>query len=151
MTAGGERRQGARADAGMLAASGPAGTVAVALDHMHRYEPQALRLLPDGRLAVDLVDGPAWLAHHQGLFATMGIAAFAAAPARADLDRQLWAPLNHPLRAWPDAAWFTASQAVDEVPAGPLPKRYAAYDAMVPAALEEDRRERRRRGASPAS
>jgi hypothetical protein len=137
MTAGGERRQGGQADGGMLAASGPAGAVAVALDHMHRYEPQALRLLPGGKLAIDLADGPAWLAHHQGMFATMGIAAYAQGPARADLDRQLWAPLNHPLRAWPDAAWFTASQAVDEVPAGPLPKRYAAYDQMVPAALKK--------------
>ncbi|MEA2602902.1 MAG: hypothetical protein QOF89_3894 [Acidobacteriota bacterium] len=137
MTAGGERRQGERADAGMLAASGPAGAVAVAINHMHRYEPQALRLLADGKLVVDLVDGAAWLAHHQGLFATFAITALPTAPARGDLDRLLWAPLNRPLRAWPDAAWFTASQAVDEVPAGPLPKRYAAYDELIPAVLEK--------------
>ena len=137
MTAGGERRQGERADAGMLAASGPAGAVAVAINHMHRYEPQALRLLAGGRLAIDLVDGAAWLAHHQGLFATFAITALPAAPARGDLDRLLWAPLDRPLRAWPDAAWFTASQAVDEVPAGPLPKRYAAYDQLVPAVLDK--------------
>ncbi|MBW8875459.1 MAG: hypothetical protein JF614_10900 [Acidobacteria bacterium] len=137
MTAGPQRRQGSRADAGMLAASGPAGAVAVALNHMDRYEPQALRLSADGRLAIDLVDGAAWLAFHQGLFATFAVAALPAAPARSDLDRLLWAPLNRPLRAWPDAAWFTASQAVDEVPAGALPKRYAAYDKLVPATLEK--------------
>jgi hypothetical protein len=141
MTAGGERRQGERADAGMLAASGPAGAVAIAINHMHRYEPQALRLLADGRLAIDLVDGAAWLAHHQGLFATFAITALPPSPpgppARGDLDRLLWAPLDRPLRAWPDAAWFTASQAVDEVPAGPLPKRYAAYDQLVPAVLDK--------------
>ena len=135
MTAGPERRQGARADAGMLAASGPAGAVAVAIQHMDRYEPQGLRLAADGRLAIDLVDGAAWLAHHQGFFATLAVAALPAAPARGDLDRLLWAPLNRPLRAWPGAGWFTASQAVDEVPAGALPKRYAAYDEIVPAAL----------------
>ena len=51
-------------------------------------------------------------------------------PARADLDRLVWAPLNRPLRAWPDAAWFARSDAVGEIPAGPLPKRLAAYDKL---------------------
>ncbi|HKI04902.1 MAG TPA: hypothetical protein VKK31_23180 [Thermoanaerobaculia bacterium] len=142
----GERRQGARADGGMLALSGPAGSLAVGLNHMHRYEPQALRLLPDGRLAVDLVDDKAWLANHQGLFATFAVtvlpnsvlpnSALPGAARRADLDRLLWAPLNHPLRAWPDAAWFTASEAVDEVPAGTLPKSLASYDGLIESVLE---------------
>ncbi|HEX9944533.1 MAG TPA: hypothetical protein VGG03_21185 [Thermoanaerobaculia bacterium] len=139
--AGGERRQGSRADGGMLAASGPAGSVAVGLNHMHRYEPQALRLLPDGRLAVDLVDDRAWLANHQGLFATFAVTALPGPAKRPDLDRLLWAPLNRPLRAWPDAAWFTASEAVDEVPAGPLPKSLAAYDKLIAAVLERTTRE----------
>ena len=127
----GERRQGARADGGMLAASGPAGSLAVGLNHMHRYEPQALRLLEDGRLAVDLVDDKAWLANHQGLFATFALTALPGAAKRGDLDRLLWAPLNRPLRAWPDAAWFTASEAVDEVPAKTLPKALASYDGLI--------------------
>jgi hypothetical protein len=128
--------EGKKADGGMLAVSGAAGTVAAALNHMHRYEPQALRLLPGGRLAVDLVDDKAWLAHHQGLFATFAITALPAAPKRADLDRLLWAPLNRPLRAWPDAAWFNSSQAVSEIPAGPLPKKLAAYDELIGAVLD---------------
>ncbi|PYQ62679.1 MAG: hypothetical protein DMF53_12495, partial [Acidobacteria bacterium] len=69
MAAGGRRREGKQADGALLAVSGPAGSVAVALDHMHRYEPQALRLLTGvsgGRLAIDLADGKAWLANHQG-------------------------------------------------------------------------------------
>ena len=135
MAAGGRRREGGKADGGMLAASGPAGSVAVALNHMQRYEPQSLRLLGDGRLAVDLVDGRAWLANHQGTFATLAVTALPGPAKRGDLDRQLWAPLNRPLRAWPDAAWFTASEAVDEVPAGPLPKRLAAYDELIPKVL----------------
>ena len=134
--AGGERRNGSRADGGMLAVSGPAGSVAVGLNHMHRYEPQALRLLADGRLAVDLVDDKAWLANHQGLFATFAVTALPGVAKRTDLDRLLWAPLNRPLHAWPDAAWFTASEAVDEVPVGPLPKALAAYDKLIPAVLE---------------
>jgi hypothetical protein len=136
MAAGGQRRAGKQADGGVLAASGPAGSVAVAISHMHRYEPQALRLLADGRLAVDLADGKAWLANHQGMFATLAVTALPGAARRADLDRLVWAPLNRPLRAWPDAAWFTASEAVDEVPAGKLPKDLAAYDELIPKVLK---------------
>ena len=126
---------GSRADGGMLAASGPAGAVAIALDKMHRYEPQALRRLGDGSLAIDLVDDKTWLAHHQGLFGTMAVAALAPNPARTDLDRLVWAPLNRPLHAWADAAWFAASGAVEEFPVGPLPAEVASYDTLIPSVL----------------
>src|SRR6185295_6131087 len=63
----------ARADGGMLAASGPAGAVAIALDKMHRYEPQALRRLGDGSLAIDIADDRVWLAHHEGLYGTLAV------------------------------------------------------------------------------
>ncbi|HSK75190.1 MAG TPA: hypothetical protein VLQ45_01930 [Thermoanaerobaculia bacterium] len=137
----GQKKEGEKADGGMLAVSGPAGSIAVALNHMHRYEPQALRLLPDGRLAIDIADDKAWLAHHQGLFATFAVTALPAKLERAGLDRLLWAPLNRPLRAWPDAAWFTASEAVAEVPAGTLPKKLAAYDEVIPKVLNETLRQ----------
>ncbi|MFL6197040.1 MAG: hypothetical protein ACJ75H_22835 [Thermoanaerobaculia bacterium] len=136
VSAGGQSRQGSRADGGMLAVSGPAGTVAVGLSHMHRYEPQSLRRLEDGRLAVDLVDGKAWLANHQGLFATLAVTALPGPARRADLDRLLWAPLNRPLRALPDPAWITGSEALDEIPAGKLPRQLAAYDELIPAVLK---------------
>jgi hypothetical protein len=136
VAAGPSRAHGEKADGGVLAASGPAGSVAVALNHLHRYEPQALRLLPDGRLAIDLADGPAWLANHQGTFASLAVAALPGKAERPDLDRLVWAPLNHPLRAWPDAAWFAGSDAVGEIPVGPLPKDLALYDLLVPAVLE---------------
>src|SRR5436305_15129495 len=48
MAAGGRRREGKQADGALLAVSDPAGAVAVALDHMHRYEPQAPRVPPGG-------------------------------------------------------------------------------------------------------
>ena len=136
VSAGGRRREGKQADGALLAASGPAGSVAVALDHMHRYEPQALRLLSGGRLAVDLADGKAWLANHQGMFATLAVTALPGPAQRADLDRVAWAPLNHPLHAWPDAASFTRSEAVDEVPSGPLPRNLAPYDDLIPRVLK---------------
>lgn len=128
--------EGDKADGGLIAVSGPAGAVAVALNHLHRYEPQGLRLTGDGRLAVDLADGPAWLAHHQGMFATFAVAALPPRPGRPELDRLVWAPLNRPLRAWPEASWFAASDAVGELPVGDLPKGLASYDRIVRDTLE---------------
>lgn len=136
VAAGPAHADGERADGGVLAISGPAGTVAAALDHPQDYEPQAVRLLEDGRLALDFADDSLWLAHHQGMFARMAVAALPPGkPARADLDRLVWAPLDRPLRAWPDAAWWNGSRAVGEIPAGKLPGGLAAYDDLVPAVL----------------
>jgi hypothetical protein len=126
---------GRKAEGAMLAISNASGTVAVALDHMHRYEPQALRLLADGRLAVDIADDHVWLGARQGLFATIAVSALPDHPPRADLDRLVWAPLNHPLRAWPTPDWFAASDAVEELPVGPLPARLASFDTHVPSVL----------------
>ncbi|HYO14237.1 MAG TPA: fibronectin type III domain-containing protein [Thermoanaerobaculia bacterium] len=132
---GGTTATGTKADGGVLAASGPAGTVAVALDHMHRYEPQALRLLPGGSLAVDLADDKVWLTSRQGLFATLAVTAVAGSPSRQDLDRLTWAPLNRPLHAWAQPEWFVSSDAVDEFPVGPLPADLAAYDTLISSVL----------------
>ena len=126
---------GVKADGGLLAASGSAGTVAIALNHMYRYEPQALRVLPTGHLAIDLVDDRVWLANHQGLFATLAVTAAAGVPTQDTLNRTTWAPLNRPLHAWPDAQWFASSDAVDEFPVGPLPSDLASYDTIVPDVL----------------
>ena len=129
---------GAKADGGLLAASGPNGTVAISLSHMHRYEPQALRLLPGGKLAVDLVDDKAWLAFRQGLFATLAVTATSAtAPSRAELNRTTWAPLNRPLHAWPSPEWLASSDALDEFPVGPLPTDLAGYDTVVRTVLNQ--------------
>ena len=133
---GGAASSGSQADGGMLAASGSSGAVAIGLSRMHRYEPQALRRLADGSLAVDLADGSVWLAHHQGMFAELAVSALPPSPTRQQLDRLVWAPLNRPLRAWPSAAWFASSDAVDEIPVGPLPSALAAYDTVVPSVLE---------------
>jgi hypothetical protein len=70
------------------------------------------------------------------MFATFAVATLPGKPTRSDLDRLVWAPLNRPLRAWPDASWWAGSQAVPEIPAGPLPKNLAAYDKLIPGVLE---------------
>ncbi|MBL8114159.1 MAG: hypothetical protein JNK60_14860, partial [Acidobacteria bacterium] len=69
-----------------------------------------------------------------------------ASPSRATLDRELWARLNAPLRAWPSAQWFSASEAVPEVPVGALPPSLALYDQVVPAVLQRTRNEIRAKG-----
>jgi hypothetical protein len=133
----GVKATGAKADGAVLAASGPSGTVAISLNHMHRYEPQALRLLPGGNLAIDLVDDKAWLANRQGLFATLAVTAVAGNPSRQELNRLTWAPLNRPLHAWPQAQWFAASDAVDEFPVGTLPPELASYDTLMASVLSD--------------
>ncbi|HVR37742.1 MAG TPA: hypothetical protein VMU84_01500, partial [Thermoanaerobaculia bacterium] len=127
---------GVDADGALLAISGAEGTLAIALDHMHRYEPQALRLLDDGALAIDIADDQAWLGARQGMFATFAVAAAPRGATREELERSVWAPLNHPLRAWPDGTWFTASGAVDPVPPLTLAQPFADYDKTIQQVLD---------------
>ena len=51
---------GTRIDAGVATLSHPGATLAVALRGMADYEPQALRRLADGALALDLADETVW-------------------------------------------------------------------------------------------
>jgi hypothetical protein len=123
-------QKGTQATAGILSVGDDHGAIAVALDHMHRYEPQALRLLEDGSIAIDLADDRAWLGARQGMFASFSVSALPADPSREIVNRQTWAPLNHPLRALPAAEWFAASRTID-VPAGKLKGDLAAYDQLL--------------------
>jgi hypothetical protein len=132
----GQEQAGSTADGGLLAVGSDAGGLAVAVDHMHRYEPQALRLLENGELSIDVVDDNIWLGARQGLFATLAVSALSGRPERDALLGDVWAPLNHPLRAWPTPEWFAASGAVDEFPVGPLPPALADYDTLVEGTLE---------------
>jgi hypothetical protein len=95
---------------------------------------------------VDLADGTAWLSHHQGMFATLAVTALPQKPSRADLDRLTWAPLNRPLHAWPEAAWFASSDAVEEFPVGALPADLASYDTLLPKVLSKTYQEIDRAG-----
>ena len=122
---------GSRADAGMLTARTATGAVAVATRQLHRNEPQSLRLLGNGDLAVDIADTSVWLTTRQGLFATMAVAALPATASAADLNRLVWAPLNAPLHAWPGQSWFNQSRVVGELPANTLPTQWADYGTHV--------------------
>src|SRR5439155_20741493 len=93
------------------------------------------RVLADGSMATDVGNDTVWIGSRQAMFATMAVAVMPAISGRSELDRAVWAPLNHPLRAWPDAAWFAASDAVSEVPVGVLPSALADYDTAVSAVL----------------
>ena len=127
---------GAEADGALLALDGAGGTLALAGARMHRYEPQALRLAADGSLAFHLADDSVWLGPRQGLFATFSVGAYPPGTTDATLAARSWAALNHPLRAWPRAAWFAASEAVDEIPVGTLPAELTDYDTLLAGALD---------------
>ncbi|WP_027183322.1 hypothetical protein [Desulfovibrio inopinatus] len=116
-TPDGQHATGSKADAASLVIAGDTGALALALNHMHRYEPQALRLLSSGDAAVDTADDSVWLGQRQGMFADMAVAIFASQPDAATVESLVTAPRNHPLRPWPDATWFADSGAVPPFPA----------------------------------
>lgn len=119
--------RGEKADGGIVELRGSAATIAVALERMHQYEPQALRALADGTIAIDLAADQFWLGPRQAMFTTMAIGAS---------GPDVWAALNHPLRAWPDASWFAKSDAVDPFPAGAVLPEHARYEEAVRGTLE---------------
>jgi hypothetical protein len=131
LQAGTSSSSGAKATAGLLAVSDGSKTIGLALNHLHRYEPQALRYLPDGSLAVDVASDQTWLGARQGLFANFGITVHPGGLDATRLKSALWAQLNHPLRAWPTATWFAGSKAVEEFPVGDLPEPFQDYDRLV--------------------
>jgi hypothetical protein len=133
--AGGSRVTGRYADGALLAAETERGTVAIGIRSLHRYEPQALTLDAEDTLSAVVADGPAWLAHHQGMFATVAVAALPGAVDQGTLERAVWAPLNRPLRPWPAAEWLARERPIDEVPFGPLPPALRAYDEAIPGVL----------------
>jgi hypothetical protein len=128
---GGLRQSGVAATAGVLSGSDGAKTVAIALNHLHCYEPQALRCLPDGTLAIDVASDSVWLGARQGLFASFGLCVAAGNLASAAIEAGLWAKLNHPLRAWPSPNWFALAKATEEIPVGPLAAPWESYDTLV--------------------
>jgi hypothetical protein len=136
----GTTRQGASADGGALLLSAGDGAVGIALERMDHHEPQALRVLADGRLALDWVDAPGiWIGNRQAVYATLAVSALPAAVPADALARHLWAPLAHPLRLWATPAQFAASEAVPEFPVGALPAAYASFDAVVGRMLSSTR------------
>lgn len=124
-------RSGVRADAGSLVLSGTEGVLGLALQRMHEVEPQALRVLADGALAVDLADDGVWVGPRQGLHASWALGVHPPGTAASAVHAQLWRRLQRPLLALPEAAWVAASRAVDELPVGPLPTVLARYDTLL--------------------
>jgi hypothetical protein len=137
---------GTRADAGVAVLSGSAGSLGLAMRAMPDYEPQALRVLGDGRLVADLADDRVWLGARQGAFAEYRVGAFAPATPTATAVAALWPALNAPLIGLPAPQWIAASGATDEFPVGPLPPGLAAYDAALADLIDRTVTLRRERG-----
>ncbi|MBV6412973.1 MAG: hypothetical protein OMOMHJEC_00763 [Xanthomonadales bacterium] len=137
---------GVRADAGLALLAGAGGGLGVALAGMPDYEPQALRVLADGALALDLADDAVWLAARQGSFARYRIGAYATGTAFASVAADLWPALNEPLLALPAAQWIAATRATDEFPVGALPPALASFDTALDDLLARTIALRRDRG-----
>jgi hypothetical protein len=120
---------GSEATHGMLSVAASSGAVTVALDKMHRYEPQALRVLANGHIALDLADDHVWLAHHQGTFATYAVHASVVPSSVEALNREVAAPLNAPLSAWPRVQTFAAAGIA--LLSNSTSARATAYDALM--------------------
>lgn len=118
-----------KADAAVLAASGAKGTIAISLNHMHRFEPQSIQGNQQG-LQIGLISDKTWLGPYSGLYAQFAISAFTEA-SEEDILSENWALLNAPLRAWPEPRWFAASGAVGEFPYSKLADNVAAYDDVM--------------------
>lgn len=132
-----EIASGIEADGGALAMNIGQHSLGLALSEMERYEPQALRVLTEGRLSIDWVDAPGVpLGNHQGLFADLRVALMPANPDTTTLLHELNSPLVHPLRWWPEAAQVGASQAFGELPVGPLDASYSNFDTLVEGTLQ---------------
>jgi hypothetical protein len=137
---------GERADSGVALLASAQGALGVALKRMSDYEPQALRLLTNGSLAIDLADDGAWIAARQGLFGEYRVAAFDGGVASGDAFARLWPPLHAPLLALPAAQWVAASQATDEFPVGTLAPSLASYDTLLQDLIARTLQLRRDRG-----
>ena len=107
---------------------------------MHRYEPQALRLLPGGNLAIDVADDKPWLANHQGLFATLAVTALRRR-SLARRPRPLW--LGAPQPAAPRLAGRASGSPPPRrwtsSPSGALPADLAGYDTADPLGAQPHR------------
>jgi hypothetical protein len=127
---------GGFADGGVLVAAGSEGRLAIALKEMDHFEPQALRVLNDNSVAVDLIDNGVWLGLRQGAYVEYAIAPFPPATSAQNAIADIWPDLNAPLLALPSAAWIAASRAIDEIPVGALAPPWDRYDTVVDAALD---------------
>lgn len=132
----GVMQSGTFADGGVLVAAGSEGRLAIALKQMNLFEPQALRVLNDNCLALDLIDNGVWIGMRQGAYAEYAIAPFPPATSTPAVIADLWPDLNAPLLALPSAAWVAATRAIDEIPVGALPAPWDRFDAVLDAALD---------------
>lgn len=132
----GTNASGALADGGVLTLQGSSGLLSVALAAMHRHEPQALRVLADGAIALDLADDGFWLGARQAAHVEYAIAVQAPGATHEDGVAAVWPLLNAPLLALPDPSWAAATGALEEFPAGPLPPQWQPYDTLVEQTLD---------------
>ncbi len=136
LTTAAQTQTGTAADGAYIAAKNSVGTIAITLPSMHLYEPQALRVLSNGTIALDLVNEEVPLGNRQGLFANFSVSVLPTAATASDVERLAWGTSVAPLHAWPSPEWFASSEAVPEMPYGQLPTQLASFTNIQKSVLE---------------
>jgi len=139
-------QQGVRAEGGTLLLSGAQGRVGIALQQMADFEPQALRLLADGKIAADLADDGVWLGARQGSYAVYRLGAWPTATSSDQALSELRRGLDDPLWVLAAPQWIAATQATEEFPVGTLAPALASYDTLLDDLIARTQTLRRERG-----
>ena len=100
----------------MLLAKNANGTVAVCMDHMHRFEPQALEVTSGGSIKVSPMAEGQYLAMNQGTWARFSVSALPAEATYSDTLSSNFAPLNSRLFAFPSASYVNMTKALGDIP-----------------------------------
>lgn len=100
----------------MLLAKNTNGTVAVSLDHMHRFEPQALEVTSEGVIKVSPLSEPQYFAWSQGTWSRFSVSALPAGVSYSDTLASNFAPLNSRLFAFPSSSYISTTKVFGNIP-----------------------------------
>lgn len=100
----------------MLLAKNTNGTIAVSLDHMHSFEPQALEVTSGGSIKISPLAEGQYLANRQGTWARFSVSALPANVSYNDTLAVNFAPLNKRLFAFPPTSYVNTTKVFGSVP-----------------------------------
>lgn len=100
----------------MLMAKNSNGTIAVSMDHMQRFEPQAMEVTSGGTIKISPLAEGQYFACYQGAWARFSVSALPANATYNDALASNFAPLNSRLFAFPDASYVRSSDVYQSLP-----------------------------------
>jgi len=100
----------------MLIAKNTNGTVAVSMDHMHRFEPQSIEVTSSGNIKVAPMAEAQYFAMNQGTWARFSVSALPAETTYSDAIASNFAPLNSRLFAFPSSSYVNITKVFGDIP-----------------------------------